>query len=59
MFTDMKEFDYEPPQMYYDKASGEIKIKEKVETLKKKHIKNFDDLEKEKKALFAEVGLTE
>jgi hypothetical protein len=45
--------------MYYDKASGEIKIKEKVETLKKKHIKNFDDLEKEKKALFAEVGLTE
>jgi hypothetical protein len=34
-------------------------MKEKVETLKKKHIKNFDDLEKEKAALYKEFGLNE
>lgn len=26
IFTDLKEFNYEAPQMYYDKQSGEIKI---------------------------------
>ena len=59
MFTDMKEFNYVPPAMYYDKQSGEVKMKEKVQTDKKKFIKNIDDLEKEKKALYAEVGLDE
>lgn len=45
--------------MYYDKASGEIKLKEKEHVVEKRLIKNIDDLEKEKKALYAEVGLSE
>jgi len=45
--------------MYYDKKSGEIKMKERVESVKRKHIKNVNDLERERKALFAEVGLNE
>lgn len=59
IFTDLKEFNYEAPQMYYDKQSGEIKIEEKKGEKKRKYIKNMDELEKEKKALFAEVGLSE
>ena len=59
MVTDLKDFNYEPPQMYYDKKSGEIKIKERVGDAKKKFINNINDLEKEKRALFKEVGLTE
>jgi uncharacterized protein (UPF0335 family) len=34
-------------------------MKEKVQTDQKKFIQNIDDLEREKKALFAEVGLDE
>lgn len=59
MFTDMKDFNYEAPQMYYDKQSGEIKIKEKETETKKKYIRNIDELEKEKKALYAEIGLSD
>jgi hypothetical protein len=28
MFSDLKDFDYEPPQMSYDKKTGDIKIVE-------------------------------
>lgn len=59
MFTEYKDFDYEPPQMFYDKQSGEIKIKEKHVQETKKIINNMDDLEREKQALLAEVGLNQ
>lgn len=59
MFTDLKEFNYQPPNMYYDKASNEVKMKERTVEKKKKLIRNIDDLEKEKKALYAEIGLDE
>jgi hypothetical protein len=45
--------------MYYDKQSNEVKIKEKENENKRKIIKNIDDLEKEKAALFGELGLEE
>jgi hypothetical protein len=48
MATDLKDFNYEAPSMYYDKKSGEIKIKEKEQDQKKKYIKNMDEFEKEK-----------
>lgn len=65
MFSDLKDFDYEPPQMQYDKKTGDIKIIEAKQAQKdakqpaKKMIGNIDDLEKEKKALFNELGLDE
>ena len=59
MFSELKDFDYEAPQMAYDKKTGEVKIeKDKAKVAqKKKMIKNIDDLEREKKALLDEVGL--
>jgi hypothetical protein len=65
MFTDMKEFDYEAPEMSYDKKTGEINIQEKKVAVggekgaagKKKMIGSVDDLERERQALFAEMGL--
>ena len=65
MFSDLKDFDYEPPQMSYDKKTGDIKIVEGKQAQKdakqpaKKIIGNVDDLEKEKKALLNELGLDE
>ena len=69
MFSDLKDFDYEAPQMQYDKKTGDIKI---IEASKggqqagkpgakstKKVIGNVDDLERERKALFNELGLDE
>ena len=60
MYSDLKDFDYEAPSMSYDKKSGEIIVEKghgAKEVAKKKVISNIDDLEKEKKALFAEMGL--
>ena len=63
MFSDLKDFDYEPPTMQYDKKTGDIKITEGKSAAQsgkpKKVIKSVDDLEKEKKALYAELGLDE
>ena len=69
MYTELKEFNYEAPNMSYDKKTGEVKINEKkgakgkdgkeVSAVKKRVITTMDDLQKEKKALFAEVGLNE
>lgn len=57
LYTQDKEFNYEQPEMIYDKATGDVKIIEKKKGLKKKLIRNMDDLEKEKEMLFKEVGL--
>ena len=59
MFTELKEFNYEPPNMYYDKQANEVKVKEREHEAQRKVIKNINDLEKEKKALFEEIGLDE
>lgn len=45
--------------MYYDKESGEIKVKEREKQKEKKILKNLDELENEKKALMKEIGLEE
>lgn len=61
MYSDLKDFDYEAPTMSYDKKTGEIKVEQGKnapnKAAKKKVIDNIDDLEKEKRALFAEMGL--
>ena len=57
--TELREFTYQPPQMYYDKKTGEIKVKEKEKEKKRKLIKNMDDLQNEKSKLMKEVGLDE
>jgi hypothetical protein len=57
MFSEQREFDYEPPSMSYDKKTGEINIQAKKAEKKKKVIGSMDDLQREKKALFAEMGL--
>ena len=57
--TELREFTYQPPQMYYDKKTGEIKVKEKEKEKKRKLIKNMDDLQNEKSKLMNEVGLDE
>ena len=71
MFSELKDFDYEAPEMSYDKKTGEIKIDDKKSAKKdaaksgkgaeatKKVIASMDDLEREKKALYAEMGLDE
>ena len=63
MFTEFKDFTYEPPKMYYDKEAGEIKIikqakKDSNEPIKK-IIRNTDDVERERAMLFQELGLNE
>lgn len=58
MFSEYKDFDYEPPNMQYDRKSGEIKIIDQEGSKKsKKVISSMDDLERERKALYAEMGL--
>jgi hypothetical protein len=69
MFSDLRDFDYEPPQMQYDKKTGDIKIIEGNKGAQqggkagdkstKKMIGNIDDLERERNALFKELGLDE
>jgi hypothetical protein len=34
MFSEYKEFDYEAPEMSYDKKTGEVKINERKDTTK-------------------------
>ena len=52
MYTELKEFDYQQPNMMYDKKSGEIKMKDTKKkgaaAKQKKIINNIDDLEKER-----------
>lgn len=65
MYTELKDFDYEPPTMSYDRKTGDIKItenktaaqKEAARREGKKVITSVDDLEREKLALYAEEGL--
>ena len=59
MFTQYKEYNYEPPKMTYDKATGELKIVKNEEKKEKKIIRGFDEVQKEKEKLFREANLDE
>lgn len=36
IFTELKDFDYEFPELYYDKDTGEVKVKEVVKKEEKR-----------------------
>lgn len=60
MFTDHSQFNYEQPKMTYDKETGDVTIHDPEDDKKKKRIiNNVDEIEAEKRALFAEAGLDE
>jgi len=61
VMTDDSEFTYEPPQMIYDKKTGDVTIIDTSEAKRsgKTKIRNMDDLMKEKKAVAAELGITD
>jgi hypothetical protein len=48
MYNENKDFNYEPPQMMYDKESGEVVTIKKDRGPKKKIIRNMEEYEKEK-----------
>ena len=51
------QFTYEPPEMIYDKSTGDVQILPKKIKQRKTIIRSFDDLDKEKAALFKEMGI--
>ena len=55
MYIVEKDFNYEQPEMIYDKKTGDVKIIEKSKE-KKKIIKSYDDLQKEKDLVTKEVN---
>ena len=57
MYGEDFEFTYERPRMIYDKATGDVTILAKEEKAKRAILRSVDDAEKEKKALFEELGL--
>ena len=57
MYTDNSEFNYEPPQMTYDKATGDVTILPKQIRKKPTIIQNHDDIDREKAALYKELGI--
>ena len=57
MVTQDSEFTYEPPEMIYDKKTGDVQILPKKIKKKNTLIRSHDDLQKEKAALYAELGV--
>ena len=57
LLTEHKDFTYEPPQMIYDKATGDVTILPKKVKKPSTIIRNYEDFEREKKALFEEMGV--
>lgn len=56
LYAEKPEFNYEQPQMIYDKKTGDVTILD-TRPKNKKIIKTFKDLDAEKKRLFKEIGL--
>jgi hypothetical protein len=56
LYTQQSDFNYERPQLQYDKATGEINIIKK-EQIKKTVIRSHDDLMKEKKRMLKELKI--
>jgi len=59
MYTENREFNYEPPEMIYDKATGDVTILPKKVKTKDTIIRSIDDLEREKAAMLEEMGVPE
>ena len=57
MMTEDAEFTYEPPNMIYDKSTGDVQILQKEIVKKPTIITSFNDMEREKAALFKEMGV--
>ena len=55
MHTEQKEFNYEQPQMIYDKKTCDVRIIDMSKGAKKNIIRNMDDLERERAAIMKEV----
>lgn len=55
MHTEQREFNYQQPEMIYDKKTGDVKIIEKSANEKKNIIRSMDDLDRERQALTAEI----
>ena len=55
MYTVEKDFNYQQPEMIYDKKTGDVKIIEKSKE-KKKIIQSYDDLQNEKDLVTKEVN---
>ncbi len=57
MMTEDAEFTYEQPEMIYDKKTGDVQILPKKIKLRKTIIRSFDDLDRERAALYKEMGI--
>ena len=57
MYTEHSDFTYEPPQMTYDKATGDVTIIPKQVRKKPTIIQSIDDMDREKEALYKELGI--
>lgn len=57
LYNKQPEFSYEPPKMIYDKATGDVTILDPKAGKQKRIIKNFKELDMEKKRLFKELGI--
>ena len=55
MYTEDRKFNYEQPEMTYNKETGDVVIIEKAANTKTKIINNLDDLAKEKALLLKEL----
>ena len=56
MYTENKEFNYEPPEMIYDKTTGDVTILPKKVKTPDTIIKSINDLEREKALITAGIG---
>jgi hypothetical protein len=57
MMTEDAEFTYEPPEMIYDKSTGDVQILPKKIKKRGTMIQSYDDLNREKAALLKEMGV--
>lgn len=55
--TEDRDFTYEPPEMIYNKATGDVTILPKKIHKKNTIIRSHDDLKRERAALMKEVGI--
>jgi hypothetical protein len=56
MYTEDKDFNYQQPEMIYDKKTGDVKIIERSKEKKKKIIQTHDDLQQERELLTKELS---
>ena len=57
MVNEESDFTYEPPEMIYNKQTGDVTILPKKIKKKGTIIQSTDDLKRERAALYAELGV--